>query len=389
MTGSVRQRGESSWELKYDIGVDPATGKRRTRYASFKGTKRAAQIELARLISEHASGAAVDPTKMTVGEFMVTWLRDWAATNVSPLTYRSYEMHTRRYLVPRIGAIPIQKLRAQHLQSLYAGLQRDGGLDGRPVSPRTIGLVHRVLGRALSHALTWGTIATNPTLAVSPPPAPRSEVQILDADQIRRLLAETRDRELYPLIAFLLGTGARRAEALALTWRDVDLERGIATIKASLEHLRGDEMRRKEPKTKAGRRAVTLSPWLVAELRAHKLRQQEGRLALGIGRTPDDSPVFASPDGSWRAPNSVTVAWARLADELGFPEITLHALRHTHVSQLIAAGADVVSVSRRIGHGNPAITLSVYSHLFGSNDQNAADITEAMFRKATGDGAAK
>jgi integrase len=94
--------------------------------------------------------------------------------------------------------------------------------------------------------------------------------------------------------------------------------------------------------------------------------------------------VFAFVDGSWRSPNAITSAWARLADELGFPEVTLHALRHTHVSQLIAAGADVVTVSRRIGHGNPSITLSVYAHLFGSSDQTAADITEAMFRKAAG-----
>jgi hypothetical protein len=147
--------------------------------------------------------------------------------------------------------------------------------------------------------------------------------------------------------------------------------------------FRADQLRRKEPKTRAGRRSVTLSPWLLAELRAHRLRQQEQRLSLGMGRASDDSPVFATLDGSWRTPNSVSTAWSRLADELGFPEITLHALRHTHVSQLIASGADVVTVARRIGHGNPSITLAVYSHLFGSNDQAAADATEMMFRKAT------
>ena len=62
----------------------------------------------------------------------------------------------------------------------------------------------------------------------------------------------------------------------------------------------------------------------------------------------------------------------------------MHALRHTHVSSLIAAGADVVTVSRRIGHANPTVTLSVYAHLFSNTDQVAADITEAMFRKAAG-----
>jgi integrase len=209
-------------------------------------------------------------------------------------------------------------------------------------------------------------------------------VQILSEDEITHLLSETKGHELRPLITFLLGTGARRAEALALTWRDLDLDRGVATIRASLEQVSAVPLRVKEPKTQAGRRAVTLSPWLVAELRAHRLRQQEQRLSLGMGRTPDDSPVFAQWDGSWRSPNSVTQTWARLADELGFPDVTLHALRHTHVSQLIASGADVLTVSRRIGHGNPSITLSVYSHLFGSSDQTAADITEAMFRKASG-----
>jgi integrase len=382
--GHIRRRGERSWELKYEVGADPLTGKRRIRYTSFKGTKRAAQVELAKLIAEHAAGTGVDPSRATVGEFLMTWLRDWAKQNVTPLTFQGYNMLVRRYIGPRIGAVPIQKLRAQHLQSLYADLARDGRSGGRPLSPGTIRQVHRILRRALGHAEAWATIATNPAKVAKAPRVPRSKVQILSEDQISHLLNETEGHELRPLIAFLLGTGARRAETLALTWRDLDLDRGVATIRASLEQVSAVPLRVKEPKTQAGRRAVTLSPWLVAELRTHRLRQQEQRLALGIGRAPEDSPVFALADGSWRSLNAITSAWARLADELGFPEVTLHALRHTHVSQLIAAGADVVTVSRRIGHGNPSITLSVYSHLFGSSDQTAADITEAMFKKATG-----
>ena len=87
-----------------------------------------------------------------------------------------------------------------------------------------------------------------------------------------------------------------------MIWKEIDLERGTVVISASLEQLRADKLRRKEPKTRAGRRSVTLSPWLVAELRVHKLRQQEQRLSLGMGRAPDDLPVFASWDGSWRTP---------------------------------------------------------------------------------------
>jgi integrase len=93
--------------------------------------------------------------------------------------------------------------------------------------------------------------------------------------------------------------------------------------------------------------------------------------------------VFALWDGSWRSPHVITQKWALLADALGFPDVTLHALRHTHVSQLIAGGADVLTVSRRIGHANPTLTLNTYGHLFRNTDQAAADLTEAMFRKVT------
>jgi integrase len=385
MTGHVRKRGERSYELKYEVGADPLTGKRRVRYASFKGTKKAAAIELARLIAEQAAGNGVDPTKATVAEFLATWLADWAKQNVSPLSFQHYEQMIRFYIVPRIGALPVQKLKPQHIQSLYAGLGRDGGKGRRPLSPRTVSNVHGLLKRALGHAQKWATISTNPAESVDAPSVPNSEVEILTEQQIAHFLNGSVGHELRSLFVFLLGTGARRSEGLALAWRDLDLDRGVVTIRASLEHVRPDkQMRRKEPKTRAGRRSVTLSPWLVAELRAHRARQQEQRLYLGMGRAPDDSPVFALWDGSWRTPNSASTAWSRLADELGFPEITLHALRHTHVSSLIAAGADVVTVSRRIGHANPTVTLSVYSHLFRNTDQVAADITEAMFRKAAG-----
>jgi integrase len=382
MTGHVRRRGERSWELKFDAGTDPLTGKRRIRYASFKGTKRAAEIELARLISEHASGQGVDPNKVTVGEFLTKWLADWAQQNVSPRTFEQYEGTVGRYIIGRIGGVPLQKLRPNHLQGLYAVLQRGGGSEGRPLSACSVGHAHRLLHRALGHAQTWGVIATNPASAVSPPPIPHTEVQILTEDQIGITLKYLEGRTMRPIIAFLLGTGARRAEACGLRWKDLDLDRGVVTISASLEQTKRG-LRLKEPKTRHGRRSVTLSPWLVAELRAHRARQFERRMALGLGRPSDDSPVFALWDGSWRAPHVISQKWALLAEHLGFPDVTLHALRHTHVSQLIAGGADVLTVSRRIGHANPTLTLNTYGHLFRNTDQAAADLTEAMFHRVT------
>jgi Phage integrase, N-terminal SAM-like domain len=132
MTGHVRRRGKRSWEIKFELEADALTGKRHIRYASFKGTKREAELELARLVAKNASGEGVDPSKSTVAEFVERWVRDWAAANVSLKTLEQYRGLLRLHVSPHIGAIRIQKLRPVHLNELYSALLR--GKDGQPLS---------------------------------------------------------------------------------------------------------------------------------------------------------------------------------------------------------------------------------------------------------------
>jgi integrase len=253
-----------------------------------------------------------------------------------------------------------------------------------PLSARSVGHVHRLLHRVLGHAATWGVVAQNVAANVSPPPVPAGEIEILTENQIAALLQYLEGRTLRPIVSFLLGTGARRGEALALRWKDIDFDKGVEVrIERSLEQTKAG-IRIKEPKTRSGRRNVAISPWLVAELRAHRARQQERRLALGMGRAPDDALVFARWDGAPRTPHSVTQKFALATAELKI-DCTLHGLRHTHVSQLIAANLDVLTISRRIGHASPAITLNVYAHMFSNTDARAAEIMEATFAKVRTD----
>ncbi len=95
-------------------------------------------------------------------------------------------------------------------------------------------------------------------------------------------------------------------------------------------------------------------------------------MALGEGRLPDDALVFANFDGSPRKPHAISDAWRRAVKSNGLPNVKFHSLRHSHASALIASGLDVVTVSKRLGHASPAITLSVYSHLFENTDDRAA-----------------
>jgi integrase len=365
--GHIRPRGSGTWELKFDLGRD-GLGKRQSRYVSFKGTKREAQAELTWLLAAQAKGEFIDPSKVTAAEFFDRWQRDWAALNVSRKTLERYSDLLRKHVVPHVGALPVQRLRPVHLNELYAKL-------AKVLAPRTVGHVHRVVHRALGHAMRWGVVAQNPASLVSPPPVAAEEIETLTMAQVQTVLADLRGRILGLMATTLLGTGMRRGELLALRWADVDLDRGRLRVEQSLEQTRAG-LRFKAPKTRHGRRSISIPPSLAADLRSHWKAQQQQRLALGLGKAPADALVFATFDGKARSPNALTKQWSVAMKAAGFPNVTLHWLRHTHASHLIASGMDVLTISRRLGHGSPTITLGVYGHLFPNTDDRAAQIME-------------
>jgi integrase len=376
MSGHIRRRGERSWELKYDLGRDPLTGKRITRYASVKGTRLDAQEALTKLLHARDTGAAVDPSKETVSQFIDRW-NDSVETKVSPKTKERYLELLRLHVVPHIGATRIQKLTAGNLDQLYSKLLRDSGL-----APRTVGHVHHLLHKALSVALKWGVVVRNIADAAEPPLVPDTEQAILSEDQTRLLLDGLRGDFLYLPSLVLLTTGMRRGELLAMRWRDLDLDSGTLKIEQSLEQTKTG-VRFKSPKTKHGRRAITLAAVVVAELRRHRKAQQERRLQLGIGRLPDDGLVISTHDGKPYSADALTLRWRRAVMRLDLPRVTLHSLRHTHASALIASGMDVLTVSRRLGHSSPSVTLGVYTHKFANRDAEAAKLMDAVFGTIT------
>jgi integrase len=382
MTGHVRRRGAQTWELKFDVGTDPLSGKRLTKYHSFKGTKREAETELRRLLGAADNGEYVDPSKETLGEFLDRWERDWASVNVGPKTLERYAELLRLHVRPHMGRVRIQKLQSQNLEGLYAKLLREGRGTGQGLAPRTVGHVHRVLHKALAVAERWNAAPRNVAAAAKPPRVQDTEIEILSEDQVREVLQKLRGRAMYLIAALSLATGMRRGELLALRWKDIELDAHKLRVEQSLEQTKAGGLRFKSPKTRHGRRTITLPASIVAELRVHWKAQQEQRLKLGLGKAPDDALVFAAWDGTPRKPNAITKEWARNVAVLKLPKVSLHALRHTHGSQLIASGMDVLTISRRLGHASPTITLNVYGHLFGNTDDRAAQVIETAFGKA-------
>jgi len=202
-------------------------------------------------------------------------------------------------------------------------------------------------------------------------------IEILTPTQAQTVLETLRDKPLYPVVALALASGLRRGEILALRWSDVDLDGGALRVEQALEETTRGGLVFKSPKTRHGRRTVTLPPSTVAVLREHWKAQQEQRLFLGLGRAEPSALVFADWDGSARSPRALTHQWSKTIKTAGLKE-TFHSLRHTHASTLIASGLDVLTISRRLGHGSPAITLGVYGHLFKPDDRAAAIMEAAL-----------
>jgi integrase len=171
----------------------------------------------------------------------------------------------------------------------------------------------------------------------------------------------------------------RRGELLGLRWRDVDLEAGRVSVTRSLVSVR-NRLSFSEPKTRRGRRSIAVDSGTVAQLRAHRKRQAEERLALGLGRPGRDALVFTDPLGEPVKPDSFSQFFDRRVKQLELPRIRLHDVRHTHATLALEAGIHPKVVSERLGHASVAFTLDTYSHAVPALEEQAAEQIAAVLR---------
>jgi integrase len=386
--GHIQRRGKSSWRLKFDVGRDPGTGRRNIQYLTVRGTKAEAKIKLAELVAAVGNSSYVEPSKVTVVEHVRARVAAWAAaydpaakTGISPKTAERYRELVENQIVPHIGGKLVQKLKPADIEAWQATLRTSGrkGSQGG-VSTRTIKHAHRILSHALDDAVKNDLAPKNVAKIEGAPKVDDTEVDTVDNERVGELIDKLRGRTMYARAITSLFTGLRRGEVLALRWPNADLDGKVIRVRETLEETKSHGLQVKPPKTKAGRRDVSLPDIVVDALREHRRQQLELRMALGMGKMPDDALVFPAPlKGGYQSPRAFSKEWARVADSIGFPGLTFHALRHTHVSQLIDAGIDIVTISKRLGHAKPDITLRIYAHLFRKDDSKAsAAINDAL-----------
>jgi integrase len=379
--GHIRQRAEGSFEIRYNLGTDPLTGKRKVKTVTVKGDRKAAEKELRHILNTISTNEYIEPTRITIGDFLKQWL-ETVRTQISPKTYESYEKTVRNYLTPTFGAQQLCKLAPMAIQQAYNGWEREGRKDGKlgGLSPRSRLYIHRVLKQALKYAIQLQILGRNPADAVKPPRQKKIAITTLTIEQSTTLLDAIRGALLYWPVLLALTTGMRRGEILALRWKNVDFEKKAVRVVEALEQT-GTTVRFKAPKTEKGR-AILLPEYAVEELKGLKEKQAEKLAERGIQQT-GETTVCARFDGTPMWPSSLTHEFKKALDKLpDLPHVRFHDLRHSHATHLMMEGVHPKIVQERLGHSTITITLDLYTHATDTMQEEAAAKLDTAFRSA-------
>ena len=366
MAGQIIPRGRSKWLVRIYVGLHPKTGKHKYVGKVINGTKKDAQAYLNATLREQDMGQLIEPTKLTLKDYLDRWLTEAASIKLRERTYREYVALLGRYAQGPIGEMRLKELTPVLLQSLYADLMKSGG----PGVP-SIRKLHVVLSSALDQAVRWGLLPNNPATSVQLPRAQggsrENQIRVMSPQDALRFLDTARAFSLGTLFSFALNTGMRPGEYLALQWTDIDWKQNRVQVCRTLYRPAEGGWRFEAPKTRRSYRSVSLAPRLMEELRAHADAQRP------IDPSQPDL-VFRTDKGTpYDSTNLLRRHLRPILRAAGLdPKMTLYSLRHSHATLLLAAGVNPKVVADRLGHASCQVTLDVYSHVLPDLQKDVA-----------------
>jgi integrase len=339
-------------------------------------TRDVVKARLAEAQRQAQAGRFVMGPDQTVAQYLERWLEESVRHSVRHKTFLNYDLCVRR-LLPDLGRVRLRALTPEHIQHSLGNLIQGG------LAARTVRQVHMVLRLSLKQAVLWRLIANNPSDAVKPPRAVRKEMRTLSEEEVRRFLAVTSGTRHHSLWIFLVTTGVRLGEALALKWADIDLVEGRATIQRALQRQRGIGMVFVEPKTTKGRRPVHFPQETIAALEDHRndLGRERQRMAK---RWQENDLVFPGPDGRPRDMSYLSFTFHRGLRAAGLQPLRIHDLRHTAATHLLTKHVHPKIVQELLGHSTIAITLDIYSHVLPALAKDASAHMSSLVSSGSG-----
>lgn len=260
MAEQVIKRGERNYTVRVFTGRDPDTGKRRYLNKTVRGTRRQAEQELTAMLRAKDTGTLLEPVKMSLNTLLDKWLESAAGPRVRERTVREYAGLAARYIRPELGERQLTHVKPVDIQSFY------GGLLSRGLSATTIRHCHAVLHNAFEQAIRWQLTSHNPTQHVDLPRREHSEMYAMSEAESQRFLAAAKSDPSHALFALLLGTGLRPSAAAGLQWQDFDPLSKRLSVRRTVVRPKGGGWKFEEPKTRRGKRTLTLSDGLITAL---------------------------------------------------------------------------------------------------------------------------
>lgn len=365
--------GHEHWSWAFTVDIAPPGAPRKQRTRSGFDRKRDALDAMARMQDDASEGAFVEKDSVTVGEWVLHWLKGRRG-ELAANTYDSYEYHFTSHIIPELGDVPLQRLRAADVKAAYTAIHEFGGKDGGSLSEKTVHNAHIAFHTALTGAVEDKILKRNPADGAHTLNKSRRKLgsdQVWSLDELHGWLAHVRqhgeafDYALWRLAAM---TGMRRGELIGLRWSSVDLERRTVTVERQITKAGPQEW----GKSNHSHRTLSIDEETAAAMREWRKAQMEARLAYA-GEYQASDLMFTRDDGQALDPDGTSTRFRRWVRDSRARAIRPHDLRHTHATLLLQQGQPPHLVSKRLGHASVAFTLETYSHLVPQQEQEAID----------------
>jgi integrase len=375
--GSIHPRKDG--RIAGSFYVRGKDGKRKREYV-YGRTKTEAKEKL------RAAKRAYEDGKLKAekqSQSLESWLTFWLATQqatgtLRPSTLYSYRRAIARHILPKLGALALNALVPETIQSWVNEL-------AGTYKPKTVSRIYGTLSSALRLAVELKKIPFNPCAGIAKPRIKKYHGPVLSAQQARLLVEAAKESPLQCLLTVAIATGMRQGELRSLTWDEINLEKGVLQVKKTVAYL-PDEMGKHryvegDPKSEAGVRSISLPAFAVEALRAHRVRQNEQRLARGP-RWQDKGLVFTTEDGNYYNLASLHHQFKQILEVAGLPvNMRFHDLRHSSATILFVMKVNPKTVQKRLGHSDIKTTLGLYGQVTPEMEENTMQDFDAKWKE--------
>ena len=367
--GSIIKDKRGFW--RGAVSLPSSNGKYKKKYIYGKTRKEVAE-KMNDLINQLRTNTYIEPCKVTLYEWLCTWLEQYCKNEVRLSTYVNYDTYVQRHIRNTIGEYKLCDLNTAIMQTFFNDKAKNGKLNGAGgLSPKTIKNMHDMMHRALNKAVHLDMILKNPTDFVTLPKRKKNEMKFLTPDEQKQLQDVLKGERLEMPVLLALYTGMRQGELFGLKWTYVHLEsidRAWLRVVQAVNRFsdRTNESDKKtflalsEPKTPHSVRAIPLLPYIAERLKQYKTEQEQYFKDKGL---PATDMVFTTKAGNLVDPRDFQRDFKILLKRNGLREINVHALRHTFATRALESGMNVKTLSKILGHSSVAFTLDTYAHV--------------------------